>query len=91
MIFQLSKYMWGLEVLSLVGTFWAFVRGNGLELPASIFLNLLLGYAAYKMTNQYRCTNTACGALLVSAHGSSSSSGGATHVARCPFCGAQLV
>lgn len=89
-IFQLSKYVWGLALLSLFATIATSVRGS---LPAALGVGcagLVVGYAAFRMTNQYRCPNAACNTLLAFAHGTSAGGGSSTRCDVCPYCGTSL-
>ena len=89
-IFQLSKYVWGLTAASLIATLVAVLRGDALAIAAAVCVNGGLGYLGYRMTNQYRCVNPACNQLLAFAHGTSSGDGGTTRADICPFCEAPL-
>lgn len=89
-IFQLSKYAWGISALLVLATVATSVRGS---LPAALGLGcaaLLAGYAAFRMTNQYRCPNPGCNTLLAFAHGSSARAGASTRCDACPYCGIAL-
>lgn len=88
MIFQLSKYVWGLAVLSLVATLAAYVHGPPMFLAGACLANVSLAYLGFRMTNQYRCP--VCNRLLVFAHGTSAGDGSSTFSAICPFCGTDL-
>lgn len=90
LIFQLSKYTWGLFLASLLGTVAAAVHSAWPTGTACALISALIGYAAFRMTNQYRCTHPACNQLLVFAQGTSAGSGLTTSVTRCPFCGVDL-
>jgi hypothetical protein len=88
LIFQLSKYVWGLAVLFLIGTLVACVRGPPIYVAGACLANVALAYLAFRMTNQYRCPN--CNRILVFAHGTSSGDGSSTFCTTCPFCGTHL-
>ena len=90
-LFQLSKYVWGLELVALLLLLAACVRGSWLQIGGAALASVSIGYAAFRMTNQYRCPHPGCGVLLAFAHGTSAHSGGSTHVDRCPSCGGQLL
>lgn len=89
-IFQLSKYAWAVSALLLLGALATSVRGS---LPAAVGVAcaaLVAGYAAFRMTNQYRCPNAACNTLLAFAHGTSAGAGSSTRCDVCPYCGTSL-
>ena len=90
LIFQFSKFIWGITVLFVVLAVYVFQTDKDLAAWGLIGASLISAYIAYRMSNQYRCINPQCNRLLVFSHGSSASSGLNTFVNKCPYCGVTL-
>lgn len=88
LLFQLSKYVWALVALGVLGTVALAVHAPPVAAVGSGLASLGVAVLAFRMTNQYRCP--ACRQLLAFAHGTSAGDGASTFVTACPFCAAPL-